>query len=241
MKTALKKVGLGCLFLCVCLVSACATKNEQAVSAKSSNKPVDENKQIIDYNKADKDYRALITKFESERHQASDFDQIIRVYPLTSKYSPYNNLEQANKLLALNSMDEKNWKTCLHATEAMLTENYTSLTGHYGAMVCHFETGQSARSDYHKTMLDGFMQAVWRSGDGKLPESAFYITSANDLYAFVQLNGMVAKGQSLIYHEKRPMNAIKVENPETQQESIWYFDVTAQFRRGILDELENQE
>jgi hypothetical protein len=37
------------------------------------------------------------------------------------------------------------------------------------------------------------------------------------------------------------MNAIKVENPETQQESIWYFDVTAQFRRGILDELENQD
>jgi hypothetical protein len=107
-------------------------------------------------------------------------------------------------------------------------------------MICYFESGQQENGEYHNVILDGFMDAIWRSGDGSTPATAFYITSTNDLYAFVQLNGMIAIGQSLVYFEQRPMNAIKVEDPQTKQESIWYFDVTAQFRRGIFDDIESR-
>ena len=89
-------------------------------------------------------------------------------------------------------------------------------------------------------MLDGFMGAIWRSGDGQTPATAFYITSTNDLYAFVQLNGMMATGQSIVYFEQRPIEAIKVEDPQSKLETTWYFDVTAQFRRGIFDDIESR-
>jgi hypothetical protein len=150
-------------------------------------------------------------------------------------------VEQAQKLLAFESMEQQNWEACLTATSLILEENYTSLTGHYGAMVCHSELGQSDLSQYHNVMLDGFMDAIWRSGDGKTPASAFYITSSNDLYSFVQLNGLMATSQSLVYYEQRPIDAIRVENPQTMQESTWYFDVTAQFRRGIFDDIESRK
>lgn len=235
------------LIFSVILMSACGSTadktkspaaNSQAEQAKEQQRSA--KKHILNYAKADADYQALVSKLEQEPAQTSDFDNIIRIYPLTTKYQPYANIEQAQKLVAFEYMEQQNWEACLQATRLILEENYTSLTGHYGAMVCYSESGQRSKSEYHNAMLDGFMGAIWRSGDGKTPASAFYITSSNDLYAFVQLNGMMAIGQSLVYYERRPIDAIKIEDPETKNESTWYFDVTAQFRRGMFDDIEGR-
>jgi hypothetical protein len=51
----------------------------------------------------------------------------------------------------------------------------------------------------------------------------------------------MATSQSLVYYEQRPIDAIQVEDPQTMQESTWYFDVTAQFRRGIFDDIESRQ
>jgi hypothetical protein len=231
------------------VISSCGSTDEttQSSSVETHNQAAlvkeqqrEAKQHILDYAKADADYHALVAKFNGEEVQAIDFDAILRIYPLTTKYSPYGNVEQAQKLVAFASMEEKNWDACLHATKLILEENYTSITGHYGALACHFESGQQENGEYHNAMLDGFIDAIWRSGDGKTPATAFYITSTNDLYAFVQLNGMVAIGQSLVYYEQRPMNAIKVQDPQTKQQSTWYFEVTAQFRRGIFDDIESR-
>jgi hypothetical protein len=211
--------------------------NDELTNAEKS----DAKKQILNYAKADEDYNALVAKFKREEGSNLDFDAIVRIYPLTSNYSPYANVEQAQKLLAFESMEQQNWQACSTATSLILEENYTSLTGHYGAMVCHSELRQSDLSQYHNVMLDGFMDAIWRSGDGRTPATAFYITSTNDLYAFVQLNGLIATSQSLVYYEQRPIDVIQVEDPQTMQESTWHFDVTAQFRRGIFDNIESRQ
>jgi hypothetical protein len=212
--------------------------NKQASLAKEQQRKVKQ--QILNYAKADDDYNAFIAKFVRAEAQASDFDAIVRLYPLTTKYSPYGNVEQIQKLVAFESMEQENWEACLQATSIILDVNYTSLTGHYGAMVCHYRSGERLIGEYHNTMLDGFIDAILRSGDGQTASTAFYITSTNDLYAFVQLNGMVATDQSLVYYEQRPIDVIEVQDPETEQKSTWYFDVTAQFRRGIFDDLESR-
>ncbi|MFT5541680.1 MAG: hypothetical protein ACI97K_002286 [Glaciecola sp.] len=241
MQLLFKLVKLSFIFLAIFIISACGSTVSQSTSSADRNRQEAQSKQqILNYVKADADYKILIAKFEKYGSQASDFDQIIRIYPLTRTYSPYANVEQAQKLIAFDSMEKENWDACLQATSTILEENYTSLTGHYGAMVCHFESGKNVIGEHHNSILDGFIDAIWRSGDGKTPATAFYITSTNDLYAFVQLNGMIATGESLVYHEQRPMDAVTVEDPQTKTESTWYFDVTAQFRRGILDDLESR-
>ncbi|MFQ3206211.1 MAG: hypothetical protein ACI9IT_000345 [Glaciecola sp.] len=215
-----------------------AEKNKQAAQAKEKQRKIKQS--ILNYTKADDDYKAFVAKFLRGEAQPSDFDAIVRLYPLTSKYSPYGNTEKDQKLAAFESMEQENWGACLQATNIILDENYTSLTGHYGAMVCHYESGERLVGEYHNTLLDGFIDTILRSGDGQTPSSAFYIISTNDLNAFIQLNGMLVTGQSLVYHEERPMDVIEVLDPETKQESTWYFDVTAQFRRGVFDDLESR-
>ncbi len=244
-----------CLITCISIfLTACGSTSSSQESSASPNAAQERvnadkaalakqqqeaaRKQILNYAKADADYRALVAKFKAGQASSEDYDAITRVYPLTSNYNPYASAEQTQKLVAFEHMENKQWDACLRATDIILDENYTSLTGHYGAMVCHYEQGQQAQGEFHNALLDGFIDAVWRSGDGRTPATAFYITSSNDLYAFVQMHGFIVTSQSLVYHEERPMDAISVENPETGEEATWYFDVTAQFRRGILDDLE---
>ncbi|WP_110430237.1 DUF4919 domain-containing protein [Glaciecola sp. KUL10] len=236
MHKLLNQLRLAILIYSTFLVLACSSTSSNTETQNQINKP---SNQVINYKRADQDYQKLVLALKNTNAPAEVFDSIIRVYPLTSKYDPYDGIEQAQKLVANASMDTKNWRQCLMATNAILNDNYTSLTGHYGAMVCQFESGNEHQGNLHKRMLDGFMDAVWRSGNGQTPSNAFYVTSANDLYAFIQLQNHIAVGQSLVYVDEKPVHAMSVRNLKNKKESIWYFDVTAPFRKGVINRYEN--
>jgi hypothetical protein len=196
---------------------------------------------VLNYEKSDNDYALLVSNIKSQQAEASDYDSLIRVFPLTSLYNPQSDQEQRAKLLSQSYMQSQQWQQCLRTNEQLLDINYTSLTGHYGLAVCAAELGNIAMGKFHNTVLDNFIEAIWRTGSGQDPESPFYITSVNDLYAFIQLHQLIAVGQSLTYVDNLPIQAIQVQNPETNRTFTWYFNVTPQFRRGVIDELESEK
>jgi len=209
------------------LLSSCA-----ALSGK--------NEKVLNYEKSNADYASLVNKVKNRQAIASDYDMLIRIFPLTSLYKPNSDNEQSAKLLSQSYMENQQWQNCLNINYELLNVNYTSLTGHYGAAICATELGNTALGKYHNSVLDNFIEAVWRTGTGKGPETPFYVTSVNDLYAFIQLHQLVAVGQSLRYVNQLPIQAIKVQNPANNRTFTWYFDITPQFRRGVIDELESQ-
>lgn len=217
------------VILCVATVmlTACSATREKS-------------QQVLDYEKSDADYTAAVEAVKARTASKEDFDLLIRIFPLTSFYDPENNREQATKLMSQNFMERQYWQLCLETNYKLLALNYTSLTGHYGASVCAAEVGNIDLGRYHNAVLDNFIEAVWRTGSGQTPESPFYITSVNDLYAFVQLHQLVAVGQSLEYVNDIPIQAIRVQNPQTSRIFTWYFDVTPQFLRGAIDDLEDR-
>lgn len=195
---------------------------------------------VLDYDKSDKEYYGLVSKVKSEQAVASDYDMLIRIFPLSSLYQPKSDNEQSAKLMSQSYMENQQWQACLAINNALLDINYTSLTGHYGAAICAAELGNVVLGKYHNAILDNFIEAIWRTGTGQSPETPFYITSVNDLYAFIQLHQLVAVGQSLTYVNSLPIQAIKVQNPANNRTLTWYFDITPQFRRGVIDDIESQ-
>ncbi len=198
-------------------------------------------KPIINYEKSDSDYLALVNKIKNNEASAKDYDSIIKIYPLTSFYDPESDKEPTAKLVSQTQMENQQWQECLITNYALLDINFTSLTGHYGAAICSVELGNLALGRFHNAILDNFIEAIWRTGDGQTPQSPFYITSSNDLYAFIQLHQLVAVGQSLIYVNNYPIQAIKVQQPESKRTTTWYFDVTPAFRKGIIKKVESNE
>lgn len=219
----------------MCLFS-CATSTT-GTSGSGADEP---SSKVLNYQQSDADYYAIVNLIRTQKAQATDYDKLIRIYPLTSLYKPKSDHEQAAKLLSQSYMENQQWRECLITNEKLLSLNYTSLTGHYGVSICATELGNLALGKFHNAILDNFIEAIWRTGSGQSPKSPFYITSVNDLYAFIQLHQLVAVGQSLTYVNNLPIQAIRVQNPETNRTFTWYFNVTPEFRRGIIDTLENK-
>lgn len=216
------------------VVCACTSTNNKQNSG-------DENQQVLNYEQSNKDYLNLVNKVKGTAALAEDYDALIRVFPLTSFYQPTSSDEQSAKLISQTQMRAGMWRACYETNLKLLKLNYTSLTGHYGASVCAFENGLPDIARFHNSVLDNFIEAIWRTGTGQTPDSPLYITSKNDLYAFIQLHQLVAVGQSLSYVNQLPVQAIKIQNPETGSTFTWYFDVTPEFRRGMIDKIEKNQ
>jgi len=221
-----------CLVLSLLWLTGCASNLQQ------NNSNGSQSTSVLNYAQSDADYSVLVNKIRAGTALASDFDKLLHLYPLTSHYQAISNNEQAAKLLSQNHMENQQWQACLGVNTKLLEQNYTSLTAHYGAAVCATELGDIATGKFHHNILDGFIEAIWRTGNGQSPETAIVINSTTDLYAFIQLHQMVAVAQSLTYVNKLPIQAIRVQNPETMRSLVWYFNVTAQFRRSVIDNIE---
>lgn len=215
----------------VLFLSACASQNDS----------VDQSQQVLNYQQSDQDYAAIVEKIVQSKANAKDFDLLTKIFPLTSFYEPSSGAEQAAKLQSQYFMENQNWQACLEVNNKLLALNYSSLTGHYGASICSTELGNLQKGRFHNQVLDSFIEAIWRTGDGKTPQTALYVTSTNDLYAFIQLHQLVAVGQSLVYFNNLPIQVIQVKDPKTNRTSTWHFDLTSQFRRGIIDDLEAKQ
>ncbi len=197
------------------------------------------NQQIVNYAQSDKDYLALKQTIINKLADASTFDRILSTYSLTSFYDPSSDREQSAMLLTESYQEQGNYAACLEVAMSLLDTNYTSLTGHFAASNCARLNGDERAAQYHTWVLDNLIEAIWRTGDGQSPESAFMINSSIDLYAFIQLHQLVAVGQDLVYLRNVPIQKISIQTPENNRMSTWYFNVTPQFRRGLIDNIES--
>lgn len=195
---------------------------------------------LVNYAKSDSDYLALKQTIVNKLADTTSFDRILNIYPMSSFYDPKSDIEPAGKLLSEQYMQVGNYSACLQVADKMLAVNYTSLTAHFATSECARLSGDLSRSQFHNWVLDNFIEAIWRTGDGQSAQSAFMINSSSDLYAFIQLHQLVAVGQDLVYLQQIPIQKIRIQTPETNRSFTWYFNVTPQFRRGLIDQIESR-
>jgi hypothetical protein len=196
------------------------------------------NKTALNYEKSDADYLALKQTIINKLADSTTFDRILFTYPLSSYYSPISDIEPAGKLLTENHLRMGEFAACQQVAQRVLEANYTSLTGHFASAQCALGLQDEALSRYHTWVLDNLIEAIWRTGDGRSALTPLIINSTTDLYAFIQLHELVAVGQDLVYIEQIPIQRIRIQMPESNRQSTWYFNVTPQFRRAVIDKLE---
>jgi hypothetical protein len=211
------------------LLSGCAQQPEPQQAAMPAMSVAQQAQQEA----ADQQYQLLL----ADAQQAPEPRRLAllrEAYIKTSAYRPYHMAERAISSLMFEAIAKKDWQQCLSHTTKLLAEQFISLNGHYGAMVCQFESGNTEQGEYHQEVLDGLMAAIWQSGDGKTPETAFFCTSTTELYAFINLHGFNAKAQALVWHEEQPYDLMTIVNPRDEHEFSWYFNICAQMARGFV-------
>ncbi len=100
---------------------------------------------------------------------------------------------------------------------------------HFYTALSYIRLGQEAEAEVHKQWVNGLMESIIASGDGKTPETAYVTVSVNEEYDVLFLFGLEPTGQALIPGEVL-VDELTATN-EQGEEFIIYFNPAAHFAR----------
>lgn len=216
-------------FLTLCLMM-------QATISPAQSEPVDVKSTATDSETTDfeADYQQQINHIKNNEVGA-DFTELRMAYTKTSAYSPYGAMERNFEVLMFQALNQGEHAQCVARANDLLARNYTSLRGHYGAMVCHYELEHQEQGQYHQFVIRGLIDSIRQSGDGKSTESAFITISTGEVHSFLQLVGYDVKGQAVSSSEGKAYDRMEVVHMESGEEKVYYFDISLQMAHGFDD------
>ena len=163
----------------------------------------------------------------------TDFYKLRILYTDTAEYAPYSNTDRPKINDAFEMLSKQQYEKCLSVSENVLQRNYVNLWAHYLSIACNFELERHEQGRFHQFVLNGLMDSIGHSGNGRAPESAFTTISTSELKAFLQLGGLEVIRQSLISENGKPYDLMRVKNPKTEDEFDLYFDISIQMSKGF--------
>lgn len=173
---------------------------------------------------ADTPYVALLERVKQADPEV-DFTALRLAYTDTDDYDPYNfqlgELQQ-EMYAALNAQD---YETTLEVAKQILEINYVSTDTHLAALLAYEGLGDTDRADYHRYVLDGLIDSILASGDGKTPETAFVVIFVEEEYAILSVLDIESGGQTLVEDDGHSYDKFEGVDNNTNEAVTLYFNV----------------
>lgn len=176
---------------------------------------------------ADQQYRALAASISVDS-PLQDYVRLRELHVQTSFYAPLGNMLSEQALF--QTRQAGNWADCSAQANAILASDFTSLSAHFAAMACAYQQQHTETGDFHRQVIANFLDAIWSTGDGRAPESAFVINNTNELRAFIELQGYTIESQSLVHQDAHSYDLMGINDPQSGEQQQWYFNIDAQWR-----------
>jgi hypothetical protein len=129
---------------------------------------------------------------------------------------------QVVRKAALNS---RNYAEALKNAEAVPAEDYVDMDAHFAEYIAHRELKNTDQAEFHKFVLQGLLDSITRSGDGKTPETAFQVIEVHEEYVLLRFMGLMPSKQSLLEKDGHSYDEMEVVNPKTQEKVTLYFNI----------------
>ncbi|WP_096086697.1 DUF4919 domain-containing protein [Agaribacterium haliotis] len=171
-------------------------------------------------------YQQQIEQIKSDAAHA-DYTALRKAYSLTALYQPWDSSEHEAGLAILNTLAEDNYGFCLQLSQALLQKNYTSLMGHFGAWNCNKLQGDFDQANFHRQVIQGLMQSISASGDGKQPGSAWLVYSETEMRDYIRLKSLLMFNQEAFIENGRHLRRAWCTDPKNAEAVIeLYFDLS---------------
>jgi tetratricopeptide (TPR) repeat protein len=219
-KMSLRSIGsfLILLMLAICVPAQTPQPSPQASpqpSPQPSPKPSEKTK-----------YDLLLEKVK-QKDPSVNFTELRLAFFESPNYNPYAPMLTYRPMNA--ALNQKNYEEALKIAEAVLAKNFVEINAHITAQIAYQETGNAERAQFHKFMVDGLLNSIKSNFDGKSAATAFEVISINEEYGLVRSLGLRPIKQALIEDKGHSYDAITVVDPQTNQQSIIYFNIDKPF------------
>ena len=208
------------------LTSAPAAASDSTPAKNDTNNKTDAEKNFIELKK-----RAMADDV------SLSYAELRKSYTETNFYKPYISSErtQINEIFAL--IEAGKFLECTKKAATVLATNFISIGAHYTSVVCEKNQGNEDKAYLHEQILDGLLDSILKSGDGKSTATAYITYSADELYSFLNLVGLKPTGQGVVNENNKVYDAMEVVQlgREETEEFTLYFDITTQWTKGFSD------
>ena len=171
-------------------------------------------------------YDVLLEKVK-QKDPSVNFTELRLAFYESPNYNPYAPMLTYRPMNA--ALNQKNYEEALKIAEAVLAKNFVEINAHITAQIAYQETGNAERAQFHKFMVDGLLNSIKSKLDGKSVATAFEVISINEEYGVVRSLGLRPIKQALVQEKGHSYDAITVVDPQTNQESVMYFNVDKPF------------
>jgi len=216
--------------LALLMLLGCSTT---PIDVSSTEKKFNTANNVIPIN-ADKAYLALQSRAEID-DVTLDYTALRKAYTKSSFYQPYGSDERKRVEEAFNLFASKKFDLCLDSTREILKTNFISLGAHYATVVCARSLNMQDKAYLHEEILEGLFDSISRSGDGQSTETAYTTYTTEELYTFLQLNGLNVVGQGIINEDNKIFESMQISPNGSEEKFTLFFDITTQWTMAFAD------
>ena len=172
-------------------------------------------------------YDALLEKVK-QKDPSVNFTELRHAFYESANYNPHSPMRTYRPMNA--AIAQKNYEEALKIAEGVLAKNFVEINAHMTAQIAYQETGNAEKAEFHKFMVDGLLNSIKSSRDGKSKEKAFEVISINEEYGLIRSLGLRPIQQALQEDKGHFYDVITVVDPQTNQQSQLYFNIDKPFK-----------
>lgn len=178
-----------------------------------------------DRTEADGRYQQLV-KEAHENIAAANFAEIRAAYGKSSFIEAYGADSLWKDLVRLAKKAFKdNDAEAEKAYRKLLREDFAYYLTHINAMDAHDKLKADLDRDFHRQAARGLLGALFASGDGKTPETAFEVLDLDEENYILRHYQLKKEGQELVHMKNHAYDLITAKDVETGEKFEIYFQI----------------
>ena len=212
----------GAFLILLCVVVSVSAQTPQEPAKPAESKPTEKEAKPAQKTK----YDALLEKVK-QKDPSVDFTELRHAFYESPNYNPYAPMMSYRPLNA--AIAQKNYEEALKIAEGVFAKNFVEINAHIVAEIAYRETGNAEKAAFHKYMVEGLLNSIKASNDGKSKEKAFEVISINEEYGLIRTLGVRPINQALVEDKGHSYDVITVVDPQGQQSQL-YFNIDKPFK-----------
>lgn len=131
------------------------------------------------FSKMDK-YESLLVRAKS-MDSTLDFYELRMSYTRTNDYNSYDpQMDGRIKKMKTELEKNLNYEEVKRIADTIFQNYYVSIEAHHCCLEVYIQLGDSAMAKYHRFFVDGIINSILKSGDGRYPETAWPVISKDE-------------------------------------------------------------
>lgn len=172
------------------------------------------------------DYKALVTAAQ-DGDPGVDFTVMRQAYAQIPEYDPLGAKTADLMHDGEAAYIAKDCKTALDKFQAAIALDFTLSDAHALSADCLEQAGDKKGEAREEAIAQGLFYSILSSGDGKSPDTAFWVVTRHEEGVVLAVAGVEGKGQETLSTDHGPVDKVTVTDGKSGHQADMYFNVSA--------------